>query len=88
MAEESFSDSARFTKHLSGVFGHIVLYIAVLVAVVVYAVYPVEDMFYYFSAFISLAASVAGLFDLIRQYNILATRPLPQFKRTGGDDNA
>ena len=40
-----FSDSARFTKHLSGVFGHIVLYIAVLVAVVVYAVYPVEDMF-------------------------------------------
>lgn len=82
------SDSVRFTKHLSGVFGHIVLYIAVLVAVVVYAVYPVEDMFYYFSAFISLAASVAGLFDLIRQYNILATRPLPQFKRTGGDDNA
>lgn len=82
------SDSVRFTKHLSGVFGHIVLYIAVLVAVVVYAVYPVEDMFYYFSAFISLAASVAGLFDLIRQYIILATRPLPQFKRTEGDDNA
>lgn len=82
------SSSVKFAKHLRKVYGHIVLYIALMIAVIIHSINPVNDIYYYISAFISLAASVGGLLDLVRQYNLLTTHPLPQFKRTGGDDNA
>ena len=49
---------------------------------------PVSDLWYYagtIAAFIGILFTVT---DLIRKYNILATRKLPQFDRRGGDDNA
>ncbi len=49
---------------------------------------PVSDVFYYGGAIISLCAVFCTIRDIIHYYNILSTRRLPQFDRTGGDDNA
>jgi hypothetical protein len=49
---------------------------------------PVSDLWYY-GAVIFLIAAVAVLeIGLIKQYNLTATRKLPQFDRQGGDDRA
>ncbi|MGN0353187.1 MAG: hypothetical protein ACI4ES_16225 [Roseburia sp.] len=50
--------------------------------------HPASDLFYYGGTIISLFSVVITVFAIIREYNILATRPLPQFERKGGNDNA
>lgn len=47
---------------------------------------PVSDVYYYGTVLGLLIAVVITLLDLIRNYNILATRKLPQFDYLGGDD--
>ena len=49
---------------------------------------PAHDAFYYVTAMIALVAVFCTLMDLIKKYNVLATRPLPQFDYKGGDDHA
>lgn len=62
--------------------------VAVLIGLMITAINPVSDLFYYAGAMLSLFAVCFTMLDLIRYYNILATRKLPQFNRTGGDDRA
>ncbi len=61
---------------------------AIVVAFFVAIINPVHDAFYYIGAMVGLAAVFATLLDLIKKYNVLATRRLPQFDYTGGDNNA
>lgn len=49
---------------------------------------PVSDLFYYGGALISLVGIFVTIKDIMYYYNIMTTRRLPQFDRTGGDDNA
>ncbi|MCM1326599.1 MAG: hypothetical protein NC094_05035 [Bacteroidales bacterium] len=49
---------------------------------------PVSDLWYYGAALMILLTVVFILADLIRNYNKLAMRKLPQFEKRGGDDNA
>lgn len=49
---------------------------------------PVEDMIYYVICFVAIIGVAASSLTLIGSHNMLATRPLPQFNRTGGDDDA
>lgn len=49
---------------------------------------PVSDLWYYGGVVLILLTVVFILFDLIRNYNRLAMRKLPQFDKKGGDDNA
>lgn len=62
--------------------------IAIVIALLIAVLRPVHDMFYYIGAVVSLVAVFVTLMDLIKKYNILATRKLPQFDYKGGDDNA
>ncbi len=62
--------------------------IAVILAIVVLIINPVSDIFYYASVILTLIALFITIKDLIFYYNIMATRRLPQFDRTGGDDHA
>ena len=61
---------------------------ALILASVVAFIKPTADIYYYISNIICLAAVFMALLDLISGYNILATRPLPQFEYRGGDDRA
>ena len=68
--------------------GFVGAFIAIVIAFLILLVNPVSDIFYYVGVIISLIAVFFTLLDLIRNYNILATRKLPQFDYKGGDDRA
>lgn len=50
--------------------------------------HPVSDLYYYGGAILALLAVMLQFVDIIRKYNRLAMRRLPQFDRQGGDDRA
>lgn len=49
---------------------------------------PVSDLWYYAGTLILLVAVLFNMIDVIRNYNRLAMRRLPQFDKKGGDDLA
>lgn len=61
---------------------------AILLAIVIGIWHPVSDLYYYGGAVISMGAVIWSLMDIIKRYNLLTTRKLPQFNRRGGDENA
>lgn len=73
-------------KNISGNIGSLA---AMLIAAVVLWFNPVSDIYYYAAVIVELIAIIYTVTDLIRYYNMLATRKLPQFDNyRGGDDNA
>ena len=49
---------------------------------------PVSDIYYYAGVIFTLGAVLYNFVDIIRNYNKLAMRKLPQFDKKGGDDRA
>lgn len=49
---------------------------------------PVSDLYYYVAAIVLIAAIIVTEIELIQQFNLTATRRLPQFDKQGGDDRA
>lgn len=78
----------RKLKEINGGAGAMLAMAALGIGAVVRLVQPVSDMCYYASALLILLTVVFILADLIRNYNRLAMRKLPQFNKRGGDDNA
>lgn len=78
----------RRTSQRSKVPGFLGSAIAVVLACVILILHPVSDLIYYGGVILSAVAIFLTLLGIIREYNVLATRPLPQFNRTGGDDRA
>ena len=62
--------------------------LAVMVAAAVWILNPVSDLWYYAGTILSFLGILFTVAAIIRKYNVLATRKLPQFDRTGGDDHA
>lgn len=54
--------------------------------VIVQIVNPVHDIYFYLACVAQIVACCMAFVDLIHYHNILATRSMPQFDRTGGDD--
>ncbi len=81
----------RNCKKIEGMkpaYGFIVSMIVTGIALLIRLVNPVSDIYYYAGALLTLLAVLYNLFDVIRNYNRLAMRRLPQFDRQGGDDRA
>ncbi len=72
----------------SSIPGFISSLIATVIAAVIAIIHPVSDIWYYGGTIISMIAVFTTLIAVIQAYNILSTRKLPQFNRTGGDDRA
>lgn len=62
--------------------------VAVLVGALVMFLQPVHDMWYYAAAIGTLVMVAFNFVVIIRYYNQLAMRKLPQFNKRGGDDFA
>lgn len=62
--------------------------IAIVLDVIIWFLNPVNDFFYYGGVVITLLTIFLLIKDIIKYYNRLSTRRLPQFDRTGGDDRA
>lgn len=61
---------------------------AMIAAIFVCVWNPVSDIWYYGSTILIFLGILFTITGIIRKYNILTTRKLPQFERKGGDDNA
>ncbi len=62
---------------------------ALIISLIVTIMSPADDYWYYGAIIISMAGTIMTLTDVIVHYNVLATRPLPQFmNHRGGDDGA
>ena len=75
-------------EDVKGLFGFIFATAAVLISVLIRLFHPVSDIPYYIGAILTLLADAFIFVDIIRNYNKLAMRRLPQFDRQGGDDRA
>ncbi|MCI8427554.1 MAG: hypothetical protein HFJ03_08505 [Lachnospira sp.] len=71
---------------LPGSFGAL---LALFIATIIQIINPVSDLYFYGACILSLITIMFSLINLIRYYNILATRRLPQFDNyRGGNDSA
>ncbi len=61
---------------------------AIFTSVLISLAHPVSDLYYYGGTIFALAAVFFTILGIIKNYNVLSTRKLPQFNRTGGDDRA
>lgn len=68
--------------------GYIVVGITMVISFLIALIHPVSDTYYYIGSILSLLAVTLSITDIIRYYNILSTRKLPQFDKQGGDDRA
>ena len=80
----SIADSVRHMSPLPVVLSSV----AFVMALICRIINSINDMVHYTTASICSVCIAVTLIYLIKDYNILATRPLPQFKRKGGDDSA
>jgi len=80
--------TAKEVQAKKGIPGTVWTMLALLIATGIVLIKPVSDLYYYISNMICMAAVLLALVDLIKDYNILATRKLPQFEYKGGDDRA
>ena len=62
--------------------------VSICISIGILIIKPAHDIYYYGAVIAALTAELVAVFDLIRHYNILVTRKLPQFDRKGGDDSA
>jgi len=62
--------------------------LGLLIILAVLILDPASDLYFYIAAFISMAFTVWGFYDIIKEYNMLTTRKLPQMGKRGGDENA
>lgn len=71
--------------HMSNI-GFVFLLVAGLLNNYMYFKEPVSDINYYASVIAALAAILWVMVSVIKTTNILTTRPLPQFKKRGGEE--
>lgn len=83
--------SYRAEKKLDGYrhcFGPLTTTAALIVSLVICYLNPVSDLWYYLGAVLILLAVLYNILDILRNYNRMAMRRLPQFDKQGGDDCA
>lgn len=78
----------RKLKDLRGGFGLVSAVVTTAVGLVLHLWKPVSDLWYYGGVWLILLSVIFLITDVIRNYNRLAMRKLPQFEKKGGDDNA
>ena len=65
-----------------------ITYFAILIGAGIRFAKPVYDIYYYLGSLLLLVGIFVTIADIILVYNVLVTRPLPQFEHKGGDDDA
>lgn len=62
--------------------------IGLILAIAILILNPVSDVYYYAGAIASIVLVIWSFADLVKEYNLLTTRKLPQLGKRGGDENA
>ena len=61
---------------------------AIVLSLLVQLWHPIADFWYYGGALAAFLGVLFSMMAIMKKYNILVTRELPQFNKRGGDDNA
>ena len=61
--------------------------IAIGIAIIIFILNPVSDMFYYAGAIASILMTIWSFADLVKELNLLTTRKLPHLEKRGGDEH-
>lgn len=77
--------AAIWKNNLAGFAGSL---LSILLAACILFLNPISDVWYYTGSMISFLGIIFTIIAIIRKYNVLSTRKLPQFDRKGGDNNA
>lgn len=87
-AEASSSNGEQATKKKEkGKKKPTFFWIPLVLAIVLFFAQPVSDMPYYAVTILSMVFMIAMIIRTVGRFNELTTRQLPQFNRTGGDDD-
>ena len=81
-------DVSRIKSKKSSKIGYFTCLIACLIVFTIMLINPVYDYYYYGACIVCSVCIAISMIGLIKDYNILSTRKLPQFDRQGGDDRA
>ena len=87
-ASQNSNNSSGGKTYQKKNFGFLTSLIAIALGIAVFVFNPIDDLFFYGTTIFSLVGIFITIKDIMHNYNILATRRLPQFDRTGGDDHA
>lgn len=77
---------SRKTDIKNGVAGFAGSIAAIVISSLIAMFHPVSDLFYYGGTIFAYIATFFTLYSIIRKYNILASRKLPQFEKRGGEE--
>ncbi|MCR5624858.1 MAG: hypothetical protein K6G11_06385 [Lachnospiraceae bacterium] len=87
-----FAHSSKTLKTIpvkANVPGSLFSLISLAIGMVIFFADPANDIYYYFATVLSLVSMFITMMSMMVYYNVLATRPLPQFTNyDGGDDRA
>lgn len=61
---------------------------AIILALLILFINPVMDIYYYAGAIIAMGMVIWNFADILKRFNLLTTRKLPQLNKRGGDDIA
>lgn len=61
--------------------------LGIIISVAVLLINPVQDLYYYGASILAMIMVLMSVFDLVKQYNLLAGRKLSQLGKRGGDEN-
>lgn len=87
-ASQNSNNSSGEKTYQKKNFGFLTSLIAIALGIAVFVFNPIDDLFFYGTTIFSLVGIFITIKDIMHNYNILATRRLPQFDRTGGNDHA
>lgn len=85
---QSISEREKLSTIRKRISGQISSIAALALGILILIINPISDWIYYGGAIVSMLAIFNSFRDIMYYYNIMATRRLPQFDRTGGDDRA
>lgn len=71
-----------------GIVGIIASLVSLAIGGIIRFINPVYDAYYFAAIILVIVGMWFTLIDIIRSYNLLSTRRLPQFNHEGGDDRA
>lgn len=88
--QTSTNDASKDTPSKKSAYGvgWLPSFLGLIAAVAIFLLHPVSDLPYYITVVGIGIVILITLISVIKRYNLLSTRPLPQFNRTGGDDDA
>ena len=75
-------------KYMPSFFDKLKIFCGIAITALLILTVPIHDWMFYAASILQMAFIFHFIYKLMHRYNLLTTRKLPQFNRTGGDDSA